>query len=296
MSSLIQDPVKQKVIWRISQPTTCIEKITPELAKSYLDTCNIDNRKIRPGMVLKYANYMTTGDWVLSDQCISFDLTGKLINGQHRLLAIVQSGITIKAVVARHMPEDSFKYLDQGAPRSKTDLHKYSSQVNTVISGLEKIFMTKKSFSFTQRENARNYLINGIYPLESFIDNLTHTNAKVITSGPAMVAFVYWCDMLATPSDPNTEEKEWLINIYNEIVPAYHSYEKRRLIPERSLAMIKLIDEKKLSHGDGYDICNKFLSFYDPRKRHQQRFRISAEDLTCADIKDWIKKVFGDSQ
>lgn len=293
MSSLIQDPVKQKGIWRMSQPTTCIEKITPELAKSYLDTCNIDNRKIRPGMVSKYANYMITGEWVLSDQCISFDLTGKLINGQHRLLAIVQSGVTIKAMVARHMPEDSFKYLDQGATRSKSDLHKYSQYVNGVIAGLEKILMTKKSFSFTQRENARNYLINGIYPLEYFIDNLTHTRARVITSGPAMVAFVYWCDMVGTPSEPNTKEKECLENLHNELVHAFHSYEKRRLIPKRSLSMIKLIDEKKLNHTDGYDICNKFLSFYDPKKRHHQTFRTSEEDLTCADVKDWIKKVVG---
>lgn len=59
---------------------------------------------------------MKTGD------PIRFDADGRLLDGQHRLLAIVASGIPLKGVqVIRNMETDVFKVIDSGLQRTNAD-------------------------------------------------------------------------------------------------------------------------------------------------------------------------------
>jgi hypothetical protein len=71
------------------------ELITPELASSLLET-NSNNRNLSKGTVEAYANDMLAGNWDESvGDAISIDTDGVLRNGQHRLSAIVLSGVSI---------------------------------------------------------------------------------------------------------------------------------------------------------------------------------------------------------
>jgi hypothetical protein len=45
-----------------------------------------------------------------------------VIDGQHRLAAIVESGAPIRAWVAENVPVEAFRYLDQGKPRDLADI------------------------------------------------------------------------------------------------------------------------------------------------------------------------------
>lgn len=83
-----------------------VVKITPEIAKTYLSH-NIHNRKIYQGLIDSYARDMSNGLWVLNNQGIGFDDKGVLIDGQHRLRAIVQSGTTVKMLVMFNIPNKS---------------------------------------------------------------------------------------------------------------------------------------------------------------------------------------------
>lgn len=74
-------------------------EITPEMANEMLqyNTCN---RSLSKNTVSKYANMMRQGEWYLSHQAIAFAEGEKgnliLVDGQHRLAAVIQSGITVK--------------------------------------------------------------------------------------------------------------------------------------------------------------------------------------------------------
>ena len=64
---------------------------------------------------------MVKGLWVLSNDVILITSDGKLINGQHRLMAIIKSNTAQKFLVMHNAKEESFKFLDTGKPRSLND-------------------------------------------------------------------------------------------------------------------------------------------------------------------------------
>ncbi len=95
------------------------EIVSPEIAAQYL-RANIVNRKLRPTVVKRYEEEMRQNSWTLTSDAIAFDEDGNLIQGQHRLNAVVKTGLAQVFWVARNMPNDSRQNLDSG---SKRELH-----------------------------------------------------------------------------------------------------------------------------------------------------------------------------
>lgn len=103
-----------------SNVTTQVEDITPALAAEYLQY-NTHNRPLSGATVKKYAKAMTAGKWLFTGESVVFSDLDSLLNGQHRLLAIVESGVTIRVVVVRGIAETSFIVTDTGKKRSGAD-------------------------------------------------------------------------------------------------------------------------------------------------------------------------------
>ena len=96
--------------------------IAPAQARRWLKK-NRRNRPLRPGQVKRYAELIEEDEWITSPDAIAFDREGRLINGQHRLKAVVRSGKTIKnALVATGLPPGAFKIADMGAKRTAADV------------------------------------------------------------------------------------------------------------------------------------------------------------------------------
>lgn len=92
--------------------------ITPEMAKEFLAN-NPINRNIRNKRLAKYCDAIKKGEWTLSPSPISFSKDGRLLDGQHRLTAIVLTGIPVKMVVAYGVSDDAV--FDKGAERTTGD-------------------------------------------------------------------------------------------------------------------------------------------------------------------------------
>jgi hypothetical protein len=105
----------------MKEPTVKIEQITPQIAGVWLDQNANNNRKVRSGRVKGYAADIRAGRWRLSDQAITFDVHGVLVNGQHRLLAIVDADMPITSLVVRNLPTESMLILDGALKRSTDD-------------------------------------------------------------------------------------------------------------------------------------------------------------------------------
>ena len=86
-------------------------KVTPEIAKFWMEK-NIRNRTVNKDRVSKYAIEMKSGQWLDHHQGIAFYDDGTLADGQHRLLAVIESGMTINMVVAWGVPEESGLMID----------------------------------------------------------------------------------------------------------------------------------------------------------------------------------------
>lgn len=93
-----------------------IETITPEMAKEYL-THNTRNRKIVAAHVDAIARDIRAGNWMMNAQPICFARDGRLLNGQHRLSAVLQAGEAIEVPVMRGLPEEAYATYDIHAKR-----------------------------------------------------------------------------------------------------------------------------------------------------------------------------------
>lgn len=85
-----------------------VESITPKKAKEYMRK-NINNprgKHLSRSHVKELADDMAAGLWQLNAEAIVFDEDGFLKNGQHRLAAVILSGVTIETVVIRGVSRD----------------------------------------------------------------------------------------------------------------------------------------------------------------------------------------------
>ena len=102
---------------------TSVMRITPVEAALILDRYNPDNRTLRASMVSVYAEAMTLGHWRSQNgQSIVFDTSGDLMNGQHRLAAIVRAGIPVDIGITLGAQREAMTTIDTGLRRSLGDL------------------------------------------------------------------------------------------------------------------------------------------------------------------------------
>lgn len=97
------------------------ETITPDDAKKML-VKNPNNRHINKGYVKQLANDMGRRVFQDNGATICIDEEGNILDGQHRLLAIVESGVPLKeAIVVRGLKPEAFATIDSGRPRTNGD-------------------------------------------------------------------------------------------------------------------------------------------------------------------------------
>lgn len=110
------------------------EVVTPELAAEWLST-NLNNRDLRKERVTRLAGILVRGEWECSQDGIGFDTNGKLLNGQHRLVAILISGVSAEFIVVRGMRAESMEIMDTGLSRNVGDSLKRRGIANHYVVG-----------------------------------------------------------------------------------------------------------------------------------------------------------------
>lgn len=105
----------------INNPAITIEQVTPEVARAWLER-NTGNRSASMAHVAKLEKTIREGGWKMTGDPIRFSKGGSLLDGQHRLHAILQSGIAVTCVVMRGFDESIFDVLDSGKGRQKSDV------------------------------------------------------------------------------------------------------------------------------------------------------------------------------
>lgn len=103
------------------ESTTFVDSVTPEQARAYL----LKNRHNRPLMqhhVDRLATLILKGQWIVTHQGIAFDTEGFLLDGQHRLAAIVQANRAVQLRITLDLPPDAMMAIDTGAKRTQGQL------------------------------------------------------------------------------------------------------------------------------------------------------------------------------
>lgn len=97
-------------------------EIPPELAKSIMEHNNISNRNISLRNVEHLAAQIVNESWYENPQPVVFSVCGRLLNGQHRLQAIVVAGIPAKMAIVLDADPATYEVMDTGNKRSLADV------------------------------------------------------------------------------------------------------------------------------------------------------------------------------
>lgn len=98
-----------------------VQEVTPDLAAKWLET-NIKNRRLSTPRVEKLAAQMKDGLWRFDASPIRFDEHGHLVDGQHRLWALIEADYTTEFLVVRGVEERAMTTMDTGKTRSFADI------------------------------------------------------------------------------------------------------------------------------------------------------------------------------
>lgn len=111
--------------------------ITPEVAKEMLEHNTENYRRIKRDRVAQYARQMALGLWRENGEGIQFSEDGTLLNGQHRLNAVVESGATVQMLVVRGVKKENGVTYDYGSARTWSDFAKgcLGHSLHTAIGG-----------------------------------------------------------------------------------------------------------------------------------------------------------------
>lgn len=95
--------------------------ITPSIAKELIER-NTFNRKVSQPIVMRYADDMKNGKWKENTgETMKIAKTGGILDGQHRLLAIIKSNCSIYFHIAYNLDDNVFDVLDTGKSRNASD-------------------------------------------------------------------------------------------------------------------------------------------------------------------------------
>jgi len=124
----------QKLIlnrFKLQGLTSEVVRITPAMAEYILFNYNDGNRPRTKNHVDRLAKIIKSGEFITTSQGISFSSNRKLLDGQHRLAAIAQSGVAVEIYVTFGVHPSAFSVYDTGKKRGAADAFHIAGLKNT---------------------------------------------------------------------------------------------------------------------------------------------------------------------
>lgn len=140
----------------MTKPTAKIEEITPAMASDILRN-NDNNRNLNSNTIKQYVSYMQRGEWQLNGETIKITKAGRLLDGQHRLSAVVQYGQPQQFIVVRELDDDNMETIDVGKKRTIADaltIKGVKSAQNNVLSAAVKYVMDFEGGEYARTRSA----------------------------------------------------------------------------------------------------------------------------------------------
>lgn len=102
-------------------PTFSFDLVTPDYADLLLSRMTVKQRTLNKEWVKRLSKEMTNDRYRPTPDAVIITVSGLVVNGQHRLRAIVKSGLPQWMVITKGWPEDTYEILDAGFRRALKD-------------------------------------------------------------------------------------------------------------------------------------------------------------------------------
>jgi hypothetical protein len=229
---------------------------------------NNANRALRARHVAKLADDMSSGRWEKNGETIIFDEDGNLIDGQHRLNAIVVSGTEQEMLVVRGVEGSSIHTIDQGASRGIHDALSIKGVRNatlvTATYRLVSAYLSRGYASRVRMSKARSAseAIDFIENNQIILDSVSIYRNKA--GGKSLIPASIWTAMYALLKDNHREKLELFFNRVNlgiEVPRSCPSYFLREIYIEKRM-------DKKIGGSSNvfYDVVHYWNEFVNDNR------------------------------
>lgn len=193
--------------------------ITPELAKKWLDELNIMNRKIRPAKITEFKRMMEKGQW-RPDNGIPmaiFDTDGILVDGQHRAIALAETGITLEGcTIVEGVSPRVRPTIDGGTARNFGD----DLTMNQIVNGAASATLLRRILTWEQyqglaaishqrytRPDLAAAFPGHAYEISETIKSSNRWMKRWSFSNRGAMTFMYWLLRFKDNSNPQLVDK-----------------------------------------------------------------------------------------
>jgi len=180
--------------------------VTPEFAKHLIEM-NTENRVIKWSDVAKISSDMKTGRWQTTHQGVAVSTTGRLLDGQKRVHAIADSGVTVIMQITTGLPDSAFKVIDIGQKRDLADRSGISKNHSPIIS----LAMVIGSLDKDDIDSAK-IIYRSMSPLIDELLCYCNTSSKSTSHSAVRLAAICRMDMAK-----DKEEVNYVLEMYMNI-------------------------------------------------------------------------------
>jgi hypothetical protein len=239
--------------------------VTPAMAQQWLLN-NINNRNKRGWWATAIAQMIKRGEWITTHQGIAFDKSGVLIDGQHRLEAIVESGIPIEILVVKGLPIDAFMVLDNGVKRSMSDLTGISNRTSEVCRLLARLVY---SGSVNSAEQCLSIYNSGAGEICDNLVEYCGKAIKVYSSAAMKTAAV--CMIM------DGYNAQYIKDVYANLC-----HQKFNDLPNAAQVLIRQVNDHKINPSEKSDVVARGLKVFNPAYANVTRLTISDAEKSAA--------------
>lgn len=176
-----------------------ITDVTPDMARKWLDESNFNNRPLNQHRVSKIAHDIKNDKWVFDGTPIRFNGSDNLLDGQHRLHAIIKANRSVKTFVFKGLESISQNTIDTGKARNVSDVLHFNGYINTTsLSSAARLAVGYREFKGEMKAWDASKEANSISPQ----DILTEINKKsmLIKATQAVISLKYIRKMVGSGS------------------------------------------------------------------------------------------------
>lgn len=118
--------------------------LTPAKAAELLKR-NTNNRNVKKERVLMYAHEIANDNWTLNGESIKISSNGEVLDGQHRIMAVIKANKPIKTVFISDLQKEVITTIDTGVGRSGGDVLSINGvkHSNNISAGITKFHSLK---------------------------------------------------------------------------------------------------------------------------------------------------------
>jgi hypothetical protein len=201
---LFQVPVRCVALDTLGISVYLLE-ITQKVAEHWLKTKN-RNRSLHLAQLNKIKRSLGQGRWEINGETIILDATGRLIEGQHRCQAVLDTGIPLWSLVVIGIDQENFKTMGQGSKRSAGDILGIRGEHNArhLAAALRWVWRYDNKMMLSPHPPITDdELADTIFQHEDILNSIPYGTQKGILVAPGMATGLHYLFHRVSPEKAN---------------------------------------------------------------------------------------------